>query len=78
MKNPSDINAIGKHLKQLRQKAKLTQNALAFDAGIGRRTIQEIEAGEKSMTVDLLISICRALGIQPEEFFKGFVIEIEE
>jgi len=52
--------------------------ALAFEAGVGRRTIQQKEAGEQAVTVDMLFSLARAFSLQPMELFKGFTIQIEE
>ena len=65
-------------MKQLREQHGYTQDALAFEAGIGRRTIQQIEAGEQAVTVDLLFSLARAFSLQPVDLFKGFAIQIEE
>lgn len=76
--NQKDVERFGKLLKQMRKDAGLTQAALAFEAGIGRRTIQQIEAGTQALTINLFFSIARALHIQPKDFFEGFEIDMEE
>ncbi len=78
MKNPEEILKLGEWVKHLREKAGLTQDALAYDAGIGRVTLQRIEAGTQVASIDILFSLCRALQLQPAEFFKGFTIGMEE
>ena len=78
MKNPDEIQKLGTRVRQLREKAGLTQDALAFDAGMGRATLQRIEAGTQAVSADLLFSLIRALQLQPAEFFKGFTIELED
>ena len=76
--NQKEVERFGKLLKHMRKDAGLTQAALAFEAGIGRRTIQQIEAGTQALTINLFFSIARALHIQPKDFFEGFEIDMEE
>ena len=78
MKNHEAVIEFSERLKRHRGKARLTQHALAFAADINVRTLQRIEAGEQAVTIDLFFSLCRGLGIQPDEFFKGFKIELEQ
>jgi transcriptional regulator with XRE-family HTH domain len=46
---------------RLRNEARLTQEQLAEKADISRRFLQEIEAGEKNPTVDVITRIRIAL-----------------
>lgn len=78
MKNPKDVQKFCKRIKELRKEAGLTQDALAFESGVARRTVQKIEAGEQAVTVDVLFSLARAMQVQPSVFFEGFTIKIEE
>lgn len=52
---------IGKRIRHLREKAGMTQNALANSAGVGRITLVRIENGEQSPRYDTLLVIAKAL-----------------
>jgi DNA-binding XRE family transcriptional regulator len=67
VKNPAGINAFGLHLRELRKQKKLSQQELADHADIAKTTLQRIEWGDMAPTLDILISICRALAIQMSE-----------
>ena len=45
-------------------KAGLTQEDLAFKAEISRNYVSLLELGEKSPTVQVLLRICKALGVK--------------
>jgi transcriptional regulator with XRE-family HTH domain len=42
----------------------LTQEELAFKADISRNYVSLLELGEKSPTVQILLRICKALGVR--------------
>jgi DNA-binding XRE family transcriptional regulator len=48
---------------------KLTQQGLADFCQVDIRTIQRVETGEYNFKLDLLLSICKALGVTPNEIF---------
>lgn len=54
---------IGQELRKSRQRAGLTQEELAFRAGLSRPYISELERDLKSPTLDTLFLICDALGV---------------
>ncbi len=56
-------NNIGWQIKTARERAKLSQGALAKSAGIAQSTLSYIEKGEKSPTVDTVKAICVGLRI---------------
>lgn len=60
--------AFGEHLKKTRQKAGLTQEALAFRTRLHRTYISLLERGLKSPTLETLFRICSALNVPPEDF----------
>ena len=66
------MNAIevGKKVRELREQAGITQNALATRAGIAPSYIPAIEQGKKCPTVQTLSYICDALNISLSEFFN--------
>lgn len=59
--------SLGVELRKARQAAGLTQERLAFAAGLDRAYISQLENDHKSPTVDVLYLICDALGIAASE-----------
>lgn len=60
----------GKRLKELRDGAGLTQQALAEAAGLSKDAIYSIEAGKRRPTWDTAIALAGALGVTCEAFTK--------
>lgn len=58
---------LGKRIRQLRERAGMTQQNLASVAEIGRVTLVRIERGEQSPRYDTLQSIARGLGCPVED-----------
>lgn len=67
MKNPAGASVFGVHLQRIRERHKFGQQALADTANIDRSTLYRIEVGQITPTLDVLISISRALGISVSE-----------
>ena len=61
---------VGEKIKKLREARKMSQNALANEAGVSPTYIYQLERGEKSPTIEYLDYICWGLGITIEEFFR--------
>jgi transcriptional regulator with XRE-family HTH domain len=66
---------IADNIRHLRNRKRLSQEALADRAGVHRNYIGNIERCEKSVSVDLLADIADALKVQPnallvENFYK--------
>ena len=62
-------------LKQLRQRAGLTQVKLAKLTGIAQTTLSGYETGRydvHSMTLDNALRLSRALGCRPDELTDGY------
>jgi transcriptional regulator with XRE-family HTH domain len=57
------------NLKRLRLKLRISQEALAADAGVSRGYMSELERERAAATVDLLTRLAKALGVDLEEFF---------
>jgi len=55
---------LGDELRKARQKAGLTQEALAAKAKVSREYVSKLEHGRQSPTVEMLIRICKVLGVQ--------------
>ena len=56
-------------LKAARAEKELSQQQLADLVGVSRQTINAIEKGDYNPTVNLCISICRALGLTLNDLF---------
>ncbi|MEK7777764.1 MAG: helix-turn-helix transcriptional regulator [Chloroflexota bacterium] len=63
--------AIGSRIRQLRESAGLTQEALALAANIGRVTLVRIEKGGQSPRYETLASVARALGRPVHDLLVG-------
>jgi len=61
VKNPASVEAFGVHLKTLREARGLSQQALADYADIAKLTVQRIEHAKGAPTLDVLVSLARAL-----------------
>ena len=58
-------------LRDARIAMDLSQDGLAQEAGLERKTINRIENGHFSPSVDSLFRLCKALEVTPSELFKG-------
>lgn len=56
-------------LKSARAAKDLSQDALAKLVGVSRQTINAIEKGDYNPTINLCLSICKALGKTLDEVF---------
>jgi transcriptional regulator with XRE-family HTH domain len=57
---------VARNLRILRKQKGLSQEELAFQAGINRNYVGQIEREEKSPTVDMIEKLARALATEPE------------
>jgi transcriptional regulator with XRE-family HTH domain len=60
---------VGTKIRQLREGKSWTQEKLAFEAGLHRAYIGQIERGEKNIGLINLEKIAIALNVKPEAFF---------
>ena len=67
VKNPADIKAFGTHLRKLREERELSQQQLADMADIAKITVQRIELAKFVATLDVMISLTKALEIPLKE-----------
>jgi len=54
---------LGNELKKARLKAGLTQEQVAAQAQISREYVSQLERNRQSPTVDMLLRVCRILGV---------------
>lgn len=56
---------LGRILKETRQAAGLTQEALALAAGVDRSYVSQLERDIKSPTIQMLFRLCESLKVRP-------------
>jgi transcriptional regulator with XRE-family HTH domain len=62
---------LGEHIRKLRLQKGLSQEALAEGADIHRNFMGQIERGKKSMTLETLFRLSRALGVTPQSIITA-------
>lgn len=68
--SPDVLGAFGMVLRELRQRKRWSQEALAFEARMDRTYISLLELGRNSASVSMVFKLCKALEITPSEFMK--------
>ena len=58
---------IGKNVRGIRENKGITQEKLAFEAGLNRAYIGYIERGERNPSTDTLVKIAKALKVSPKD-----------
>ena len=58
---------LGNELRKAREQAKITQEKLSFEAEVDRTYISQLENDRKSPTVEVLLRLCRAMGVSASE-----------
>jgi len=64
-----NAQVIGQRIKHYRKINSLTQKELAAEIGLGSSFIANIETGQKGVSVDSLINICRILHISLSDLY---------
>ncbi len=62
-----ELKRIGKKIKALRVKNKMTQQSLSDFCDVDIRTIQRVEVGEQNIALTLILSIADGLGVSVSE-----------
>ena len=60
---------LGKAIVNLRKERGLSQEIFAYDAGIDRRYMSDIENGKRNISLDILERISQKLGLKISELF---------
>lgn len=61
---------IGQRIKELREKAEMSQKDLAYTADLDRSYIASIENGQRNVSIINIAKIANALNVTLKEFFK--------
>lgn len=70
--------AVGTQIKMLRVSAGLSQEKLAFIAGIDRTYLASVESGKRNIAIVNLSKIVTALNISLAQFFDNHIIQAVE
>jgi transcriptional regulator with XRE-family HTH domain len=70
VKNPAGVKAFGARLRHLREQRGLSQQELADYADVSKMTVHRIETAQFSATIDVLLSLTKALGMPLHELVK--------
>ena len=62
---------LGMRIRYLRKSKDMTIEALAFESGINRNYLGDMERGKRNPTLVVLQRVAHGLGITLEELFKG-------
>jgi putative transcriptional regulator len=63
------VTKVNNRLKELREKALMTQEELAIRAGVSRQTIISLEKGRYNPSITLAYKLSRIFGLSIEEVF---------
>ena len=70
MDNSSTLHKLGSTIAQLRHECNLTQERLAFMAGMNKGYLCDLENGKANATVEKLVRLADALGVPLSRFFE--------
>ena len=65
------VRKVGRRIRELRQKEGWSQEKLAEEARLHRTYIGQVERGEKSIGVENLFRLSKALSVTAAELLKG-------
>jgi transcriptional regulator with XRE-family HTH domain len=64
------VRKVGRRIRELRQKKGWSQERLAEEANLHRTYIGQVERGEKSIGIENLANLAKALGVHPTSLLK--------
>jgi transcriptional regulator with XRE-family HTH domain len=67
VKNPAGIKFFGARLRHLREERRMSQQELADYADVSKMTVHRIETAQFSATLDVLLSLTKALKLPLNE-----------
>ena len=61
---------LGRNTRRFREELHLSQEEVAFRAGLNRAYLSDVERGARNPTVRVAGRIAKALGVEPAELFR--------
>ncbi|MES0873271.1 MULTISPECIES: helix-turn-helix domain-containing protein [Sinimarinibacterium] len=61
---------LGVNVRRLRQTKNLTQEELCARADMGQSYLSQVESGLRSVSIDAIDKLARALGVTPDQLLK--------
>jgi transcriptional regulator with XRE-family HTH domain len=77
MPSPDFYKKVGNSIRKARDKAGLTQDALALRVGLTRTSITNIEKGRQKLLLHTFCNLANALGIPPIELLPDLTVTSE-
>ena len=62
---------VGKRIRDIREKAEMSQKDLAYSSDLDRSYIASVESGQRNISIVNLEKIANSLGVSLSELFKG-------
>ncbi|MGE4297902.1 MAG: helix-turn-helix domain-containing protein [Desulfovibrionaceae bacterium] len=69
------LEAVGAKIRILRKGSGLSQQALAERAGVSYKYLGEIERGQVSLSVEILLKIAQALNVQSTDILEESAVD---
>jgi len=66
----SSRKALGEAIRTLRKKQNISQEDLAFDAGVHRTYMGALERGERNVSLENILKVAGSLHIKAAELFR--------
>jgi len=66
----AEIRLIIRRLREEREKQRISQMDLSFKAGLSQNQVNYIETGKRTPNLSSILSICKALQINPAVLFE--------
>ena len=64
------LESVGPRLRALRRERDITLGGLAEATGISVSTLSRLESGQRRPTLELLLPLARAYGVQPDDLVE--------
>lgn len=64
------LSAVGKSLSTIRRERGLSQEHVAFHAGITQCYLSDAERGKRNISLKVLYNLAKALDVEPIELFR--------
>ena len=72
------LAAMGRHVRELRERRGMARKALSQSAGVSERYLAQLEAGEGNASVLLLRNVARALGVAVSDLVSARESSVEQ